>query len=128
MKRQLFLDPFLMIKNQLVVVAVSLFVFFACDSAREEATTKLNATVSIKGTQLVIINKDSFDYANTQLKINDNYVLKGFTFESGKSYRVGMRQFEDDEGDRYDVMEKPQSLSIWCDLKDSKKGAYHAEW
>lgn len=88
----------------------------------------MNASVSFTGTQFVIKNNDSFDYNNAKLEINDKFILKGYNLAAGETYTVGMLQFADDDGNRFNMMVKPQRFSIWCDLGGGKNGFYYAEW
>jgi len=94
----------------------------------EDSTTNLKATISFTGTQFVIKNNDNFNYPNATLKVNDKFVLKGYDLKSGETYTVGMMQFADDDGNRFNMMKKPQNFSISCTLPDGKMGWVYAEW
>lgn len=116
-------------QNFASILAISIFLFLAFGSDSEDtSTTDLNASVRFTGTQFVITNNDNFDYTNAKLEVNDDYVLKGYKLKAGETYNVGMMQFADDDGNRFDMMKKPQTFSIWCDLSDGKNGFYYAEW
>jgi hypothetical protein len=118
------------IKHLLSSIAIILFIAIAISSSNDSSssTTDLNASVSFTGTQFVIKNNDNFDYNNAKLEINEKYTLNGYTLKAGETYTVGMLQFADDEGNRFDMMKKPQKFSIWCDSSAGKNGFYYAEW
>jgi len=114
----------------LSVLAIGLFVFIAygSDDNGESSTVDLNASVSFTGTQFVIKNNDTFDYNNAKLELNGDYFLKGYNLKAGETYTVGMMQFADKKGNRFNALQKPQKFSIWCDLSNGKNGFYYAEW
>ena len=117
-------------KNHLLsALAVGFFLFIAFGSDdKDTSTTDLKASVRFTGTQFVVTNNDNFDYTNAKLELNDKYVIKGYDLKAGETYTVGMLQFADDDGNRFDMMKKPQKFSIWCDLGGEKNGFYYAEW
>ncbi len=118
------------LKNHfLSAFAVGFFLLLAFGSDdTDSSTTDLKATVSFTGTQFVVTNNDNFDYNNAKLEINDKFVLKGYTLKAGEVYTGGMLQFADEDGNRFDMMKKPEKFSIWCDLPGGKNGFYYAEW
>ncbi len=118
------------LKNHFIsVITVGFFIFLAFGSDdKDTSTVDLNASVSFTGTQFVISNNDNFDYNNAKLEINGKYVMKGYNLQAGEVYTVGMMQFADEDGNRFDILKKPQKFSIWCDLGDGKNGFYYAEW
>jgi len=116
-------------KHFISVLSLCFFLALAFGSGdTKNTTTDLKASVRFTGTQFVITNNDSFDYINAKIEVNDHYTITGYTLKSGEIYTVGMMQFADDEGNRFDIMKKPQRFSIWCDLPDGNKGFYYAEW
>ena len=123
-------------KNKIIILLliISLGVFFFFISKEDDKISKNNSTIELKaavkftGTQFVIINNDSFNYTNTKMKVNNKFFIKGYTIKSGETYTVGMLQFADDEGNRFDLMKKPQNFSISCDLEKGGDGFYYAEW
>lgn len=96
----------------------------SCDSG----IIDLKASVSFTGTQFIITNNDSFDYVNAKLEVNDDFVLEDVAIFAGETYTVGMMQFANSDGDRFDFMKKPQKFSIWCDLENDKNGSLYATW
>jgi hypothetical protein len=127
------------IKTGIIFFIVFAIYFFACHKTtdkdknsesqdNENSTVELNASIEFTGTQFIITNKDTFDYIDAKLQLNNDFIIKGETLEAGESYTVGMLQFADKQGNRFDAMKKPQNFSIWCDLKNEKKGFYYAEW
>ena len=121
-------------------VIVSLLVLLAISDKNEKSnenlkseentssTIELNASVEFTGTQFIITNKDTFDYKDAKLQLNEDFIIKGKKLEAGKSYTVGMLQFADKKGNRFDMTKKPLNFSIWCDLENKKNGFYYAEW
>jgi hypothetical protein len=118
------------IKHGFSAIVIAFFFFLALSSSNDssDSTTDLNASISFTGAQFVITNNDSFDYINAKFEVNDDYVLEGYTIKAGETYTVGMMQFADDDGNRFDMMKKPLRFSIWCDLSDGKHGFYYATW
>ena len=113
----------------LSVFAVVFFLFLAFGSDdTDTSSTDLNASISFTGTQFVIKNNDSFDYNNAKLEINGKYALNGYNLTAGETYTVGMLQFADDDGNRFNMMIKPQKFTISCDVEGGKHGFCYAEW
>ena len=117
-------------KHLFSAIAFAVFIVLAVSSSDDtsSSTTDLNVSVSFTGTQFVITNNDNFDYTNAKLEVNGDYILKANTIKAGETYTVGMMQFADDDGNRFDIMKKPQKFSIWCDLSNGKNGFYYATW
>jgi hypothetical protein len=105
------------------------FIFIAFGSSdTKDSTVDIKATVFFDGAQFTISNNDTFDYKNARLQLNDKYYINSYTLKAGGIYTVGMMQFADDDGNRFDLMKKPQNFSIWCDIENDKNGFYFAEW
>lgn len=97
------------------------------------STVRLNATVHFTGTQVVVKNKDSFNWSNVKLEVNPGLVSGGYvlnvpTMKAGETYTVGALQFAKSDGERFNPFtHKPQKFSIWCDTPKGK-GFYSGEW
>src|SRR5690606_28692300 len=87
--------------------AVLFIVVFAltkgCESfvSNSEPAPILNANVSFDGSQFTIQNKDTFDYVNTTLRVNEDYEVQGQTLKAGETYTVGVMQFANEKGERF---------------------------
>ena len=118
----------------IIVIALILLVVKCAGSCAntdetDDATVYLNAVVNIKGGTCTITNIDSFDYVNAKLTLNDKYYLEGYNLKANSVYTVGIAQFADEEGNRFDLWKKPLNFQIWCDLQNTdKKGFYYGEW
>ena len=107
------------LKNHLVsalVVCFFLFLAFGSDD-KDKSNVDLKASVNFTGTQFVITNLDNFDYNNAKFEINGKYKLRGYNIKAGETYTVGMLQFADDDGNRFNMMAKPQKFSIWLHVE-----------
>lgn len=109
-------------KVLLTILVILCFASCSCSSD----TIDLNSSVHFTGTQFVIQNKDTFDYNDAKLEINDNYVLEHINIPAGQTFTVGFLNFADSDGNRFTFAMKPLSFSIWCDLQNEKNGFYYA--
>lgn len=110
--------------KSILYISVILLVSFGCSI--KDNTVDLNSTVHFTGTQFVIQNKDTFDYNDAKLEINDKYVLEHINIPAGQIFTVGFLNFADSEGNRFTFVMKPLSFSIWCDLQNDNNGFYYA--
>jgi hypothetical protein len=111
--------------KKLMIFNVIAMLLFACSDTND--TIDLNASVVFTGTQFVIQNKDSFDYTNATLELNDDYTLQNVTIPSGNTFTVGILNFSDKKGNRFGIMMKPLKFTIWCDIDNDKKGFFYSE-
>ena len=102
-------------------------------SSSSSSTVDLNASVRFSGTQFIIQNKDSFDWANVKLEINSKtfssgYILNSGRMAAGETYKVGAMQFAKSDGEKFNPFShKPLNFSIWCDTSKGK-GFYYGSW
>jgi hypothetical protein len=94
----------------------------------DTSTVDLKVSVTFTGTQFVITNNDNFNYLKVKMELNDDYYLYSDVIEAGKVYTVGMLQFADKKGNRFDIMQKPLSFSISCKLPGGTDGFYFGSW
>ncbi len=113
--------------KKVFLVAVMAVMLFSC-SFSDIDTVDLKSTVSFTGTQFIVCNLDSFSYENTKFELNDDYILNVGTLNHGETYTVGMMQFADSKGNRFDFTKKPLKFTIWCDLNDDKNGFLYVNW
>jgi hypothetical protein len=62
---------------------------------------ELNVQINFSDTQFLISNNNSFDYTNVRMKVNDKYELTADKISAGQQYIVGMAQFADSSGQRF---------------------------
>lgn len=98
------------------------------NKSNETSSVDLKASVTFTGTQFVITNNDNFDYLKVKMELNDDYYLYSDVMEAGQVYTVGMLQFADKKGNRFDIMQKPLSFSISCKLTGGRNGFYFGSW
>lgn len=98
-------------------------------SAVKPAPTFLDLQASVKmgGGQFVITNQDSFDWTNVELEINDpglfkeGYVQKISRLVAGETYTVGVMQFANKNGMRFNPLTmKAKAVSVWSDTPNGK--------
>lgn len=74
---------------------------------------ELNAQVQFNGTQFVITNKDSFDWRNVKMELNEMFELMHDRMVAGQTYTVGAMQFAKTDGTRFNPFQmKNQKFSI----------------
>jgi hypothetical protein len=74
---------------------------------------KLSATVRYNNSQFLIANTGEFDWSNVEMKVNKKYTLAVDKIEAYGTYTVGMGQFADSSGNRFNVFTmKPLNISI----------------
>lgn len=82
---------------------------------------KINAAVRFTGTQFVITNNDSFDWAGVTMEINSGLFAGGFVLEhprlvARQHYTVGALQFAKSDGTRFNPFAmKVQRFRITCE-------------
>jgi hypothetical protein len=92
-------------------------------SSTASASKDLSAQVAWSSTQFKITNKDAFPWTKVRIRVNDKFTLKTDTMEAGETYTVGMAQFADDNGNRFNPFQNNVlSISI-----DSSEGSYYGE-
>jgi hypothetical protein len=85
-----------------------------------ERVTYLKARVTFNGRQFKIQNKDTFDWTDVKLTLNDTssssgYICRVDRIAAGKSYAVSAREFATPRGERFDLAtHKPMSFRISC--------------
>lgn len=109
--------------NKLALILL-LTVLISCGSDDE---LTLKSSVSFTGTQIKIVNNDTFDYVNATLYINDKYKLSNVTLKAKETYTVGIMQFADKNGNRFTFDIKPLTFSISCKVGE-KYGFSYSTW
>ena len=98
------------------VLFIVFFIVIAIVSSPEQKTFDLNADVYFNGTQLIIKNHENFDLTNITMMINEKYTLKVSRIKAGTNYMVGVMQFTDQNGTRFNpFITKAVDFSLFCD-------------
>jgi hypothetical protein len=110
----------------LISTGAFLLIAFATDKGSEDKS--LNVNIEYRGFEIVITNNDVFDYKNATLKLNNKYRIENCEIGAGKTYSVGMGQFADLDGNRFNFLAlEPQSFYIRCELENGEHGMYYGE-
>jgi hypothetical protein len=81
--------------------------------ASGNAIPDLNARINFSDTQFLLSNNDPFNWTNVKMTVNDKYDLIVDKINAGESYTVGMAQFADSSGNRFNsITMKPMHFSI----------------
>ena len=88
----------------------------------------INAIVNLDDGKITITNKDSFDYVNTELNINNHYKIIGFNLPAGESSILWQVEFSNYSGRRMGRNEKAITFSIACDLYNGENGVYYTKF
>lgn len=112
------------------IVGVFLLLFAFCSFKGNSAPkdVSINANVKYNGSQLVIINMDSYAWTDVKIRLNGDYILRPDTLKAKTTYKVGIRQFADDDNNTFNPYStKLKSVSISCMITNAR-GFYYAEW
>lgn len=102
-------------------------------SKTASSTVDLHTTVRFTGTQIVIDNKDPFDWTDVKLEINPGLVSGGYALDvermkAGETYTVGALQFANSDGERFNPFtHKPQKFTVSCNTPGGR-GFYYGTW
>jgi transcription initiation factor TFIIIB Brf1 subunit/transcription initiation factor TFIIB len=115
----------------LILAGVFLLAFVTCmvagasskPSSSASTSKDLSAQVTWSSTQFKITNNDSFDWTNVRIRVNSKYTLTTNTMTAGETYTVGMAQFADDSGNRFNPFQT-KVLNIFI---GAKQGTYYGE-
>ncbi len=73
----------------------------------KEETIKLNASVQYDSQTIYLTNNDTFDWIDVDLGINGfDYTYSLNMVRSGKSRDIPIREFVNDQGDRFNALSK----------------------
>jgi len=101
-----------------------------CEGPKDSnPTIDLKAEVNFTGTQLIILNKDDFDWPNVTLELNKKYALNVDIIKANKKYNIPIGQFTTKDGTRFNPFTtKPTSINIWSRMPENKRGFYYGQW
>lgn len=94
----------------------------------DQGYVELKANVACSMSDIVITNNNKFDYLDSKLVLNDDYIMKNINIKSGETKTINLLDFADSDGNRFSSMKKPQSLNLFCKLENGKDGFVSAIW
>ena len=109
-----------------IIIGTIIFFIYRSYAKEDSSMVHLHASVHLEGNHIVIANKDSFDYLNTQLTVNKYYKITGYNLKAGETCSIGQVEFFLNPTHRMPLKQKPQEFSIWCKLYNGKKGYFYA--
>lgn len=86
----------------------------------------LSADIRTTGTQLVITNRDSFDWQNCIIQVNGRWETRG-SIAAGARAETGLATFTRSDGERFNPFtHKVESANIRCDTQHGRLSFYGA--
>jgi len=119
---------YILIFSIVLIACISIIFALYLKQRDEENYLKLNATVILDNDKIIITNKDSFDYVNTKLFVNNHYELLGFNIKEGETSTLWQIEFSTYTGRKMSTKEKALTFSMVCDIYDDKKGFYNIKF
>lgn len=113
-----------------VIVGIVLLTFaFCCFKGKSiPDDVQLNAKVYSNGSLIVIENLDKHDWTDVKIRVNTRYMMKSEIMKAGKIYKIGVRQFTDNNNNVFNsYLMKLKSVSIACKLTDAR-AFYYSEF
>lgn len=93
-------------------------------SPSPEASTDLSPEIHWNGSQLIITDKDDFDYNNAVIELDGDYTYKvGQPIEAGQTYTIGLMEFANSDGIRFN----PFQMKIKTIFVSSDEGTAYLE-
>ena len=112
--------------KQLIALICIALLQTACITPKEKQTPRPSAAHI--GAHIVVTNTDTFDYTNARITLNDNFFIEERTIPASKTITIGLMQFTDSEGYRFNLLMKPHNLSMCCTLTDGSEGCARVEF
>ena len=115
-----------------VIFIVSLF-SPSKKSQQERSIPNLNAAVRFTGTQIIIENKDPFDWNNVRIELNagllnSGYYLDAAAIKVGTTATVGILNFAKSSGERLNPLTiKVRKVTVFADTP-SGRAIYSGKW
>ena len=106
----------------LILVSIIAVIGFRDDG--ESNVVELKASVKYVDKKFIIKNKDTFDFVNADLAIDNYFKLRKINLQMGETYTIFQVEFVHHNGMHYPDRGKPSQFSIWCELYDGKNGFY----
>nr|WP_319270184.1 hypothetical protein [uncultured Draconibacterium sp.] len=118
---------YILLFSVVLIIIVLIGLTVKKNSQGEKSYVKLKASVRLDNEKIIFTNKDTFDYVNAIIYVNNYYKLSGFSIKSGETYTFWPVQFFHPHGRNMGSNEKAYSFSIICDLYDEEKGVYQSK-
>ena len=99
---------------------VSIITFIAFRNDGESNIVELKASVKYVDKKFIITNKDTVDFVNADLVIDNYFKMKNINLQMGETYTIFQAEFVHHNGKHYPNKKKPSQFSIWCELYDGK--------
>jgi hypothetical protein len=106
------------------LILVSIIAFVALKDDAESNIVELKASVKYVDKKFIITNKDTVDFVNANLAIDNYFKLRKLNLQIGETYTIWQAEFVHHNGMHYPNGGKPSQFSIWCELYDGKNGFY----
>ena len=111
----------------LIFASLILFLIIAFVAFRDNGESnivELNASVKYDDKKFIITNKDTVDFVNADLAIDNYFKLRNINLQMGETYTIFQAEFVHHNGMHYPNKGKPSQFSIWCELYDGKNGFF----
>ena len=106
------------------LILFSIIAFVASRDNGESNVIELKASVKYVDKKFIITNKDTVDFVNADLVIDNYFKMKNINLQMGETYTIFQAEFVHHNGMHYPNKKKPSQFSIWCELYDGKNGFY----
>jgi hypothetical protein len=110
----------------LIPVAAGLILFVIINGGKksDHKIIPLRAQVKFDGTRLTVTNRDTIDYVNATLALNEYYKISGVNLKAGENYEIWPAEFIHYNGKHFSSQQVPVQFSIWCETNNGKNGFY----
>ena len=114
--------------NKLIMSLMTISVLALISNCGEDVPN-LNAVVKCDGKQFTITNKDDYDWNDCKVEVNSGYSMRGKKFSAGETYTVGLMQFVDKNGKRFNPFtHKVESIYLSCKNEDGQSTYNMYKW
>lgn len=107
----------------LLLTGLMLFVLIPGND-KENSLVKLNASIIYDGSCFTVTNRDTFDYLNSEMTLNEYYKITGMNLQAGESYTIWPVEFAHINGTKFYTKQVSMQFAIWCELNDRRNGFY----
>ena len=90
-----------------------------------ESIVKLNASFHYENAVFTITNNDTMDFVNARITVNEFYSIISNNLSVGETYTIWQVEFVHNNGRHFTMKQIPVKFSIWCGLKDGRKGYFN---
>ncbi|WP_321376312.1 hypothetical protein [uncultured Draconibacterium sp.] len=118
---------YILLFTVVLIISVFLGLTIKKNSKEEKNYIKLKASVRLDNDKIILTNKDTFDYINAKIWLNNYYKVNAFNLIPGETYTFWTVQFFHPHGRNMGANEKAFSFSMTCDLNNDGKGFYQSK-